>query len=90
MTWPLSINEEHGLKLTNQNLRIAADMPPAEEATKQDPDSTNEEAQAAETTQTGRTNIATSANSKDIGKRNAEKGSRKTNPAETPKDEHIG
>jgi len=64
-------------------------MPPAEEATNPDTDSTDEEAQAAETTQTG-TSIATSANCKGIGKRNAERESRRTNLAEMPKDEHTG
>jgi len=39
---------------------------------------------------TGTTSIAISANSKVTDRRNAERQSRKTNPATTPKDEHTG
>jgi hypothetical protein len=65
-------------------------MPLAEEAIKQDPDPINEEAHKAVTTQTEITSIAISANYKDIGKRNAEGESTKTNPAEMHKDEPTG
>ncbi len=57
-TWPLSTDEGPGLRWTNQALKaIVADMPPAEETIRPDPDWTNEEAQA-ETTPTGTTNSA--------------------------------
>jgi hypothetical protein len=86
MTWPLPIDEGPGPRRISQALKAtAADMPPAE-----DPDSTDEEAQAAETTQTGTTNFAISASCNGIGKRNARKESRRTNLAEKPKDEHTG
>jgi hypothetical protein len=90
MMWPLSIDEEHGLKQPSQAPRIAVDIHPAEEVTNLDLDSTNEEAQAAETKRARIANTATSANSRDIGRRNAKWGSRKTSPAEMPKDEHTG
>ncbi len=61
-------------------------MPLAEEAIKQDPDQINEEAHKAVTMQPRITSIATSANNKDTGKKNAEGESIKTNPAEMHKD----
>jgi hypothetical protein len=65
-------------------------MPLDEEAIKQDPDIINEEAHEAVTLRTGITSIATSANYKGIGKKNAEEESTKTNPAEMHKDEPTG
>jgi hypothetical protein len=73
MTWPLLIDEEPGLRQTNWAFKaIMEDMPPAEETTRPDPDSTNEGVQA-ETTPTGTTNSATFASCKGIGKRNVKK-----------------
>jgi hypothetical protein len=46
--------------------------------------------QAAETTQIKTTSSAISTNYKDIPKRTAERGLRKTNCAEMPKDKHTG
>jgi hypothetical protein len=65
MTWPPSIDEVHSLKQINQAPKMKVDMYLFEEATKQDPDSINEEARVeeAETKRTGTTNIATFANS---------------------------
>jgi hypothetical protein len=48
-TWPPSIDEKRGLKQIYQAHKIEANMHPAKEAIKQDPDSINEDAQAAET-----------------------------------------
>jgi hypothetical protein len=64
-------------------------LPPTEETTRLDPDSTDEEAQA-ETTPTGRTNSATFASYKGIGKKNAGNKSRKTSPAQIHRAERTG
>jgi hypothetical protein len=65
-------------------------MHPAEEVTKPDPDLTNKGAQAAGTMQSRITNIVTSADSKDTGRRNDRKESRRTSPAETPRAKPTG
>ncbi len=42
--WPLSTDEEQGLRQTNPATKVEADMPLVEEAIKQDLDPINEEA----------------------------------------------
>jgi hypothetical protein len=66
------------------------DIISAEEVTRPDPDPTNEEDPAAEATQIATDNTAIFASNKDTDWKNARKGSRRTNHAEMPKDEHIG
>ncbi len=72
-TWLLSINEGPNQKQISQALKATAGALQMEEIVKLDPDSTEEEAQAAETTQTRKTSSATFARYKDIAKRNAVK-----------------
>ncbi len=73
MTWPLSTDEGRSPKQTNPAINLKEDMLQDEEVTNQDPDSKEEEVQAAETTQTGMTNSATSAKFKGIGKKKCQK-----------------
>jgi hypothetical protein len=89
-TSPLSIGEEPGQKQTNRVVNHVEDTLLDEEVINLDPDQKEEETQVAETTPIDMANSATSARSKDTDKKNARKGSKKTNPAETPKDRPTG
>jgi hypothetical protein len=61
-----------------------------EEVTHQDLDQKEEEPRVAGTTRTGTANSATFTNFKGMDRKNAAKGSKKTNLAETPKDGPTG
>jgi hypothetical protein len=89
MTSRPSTDEGPGPKATNPADKTEEATTPDEEAIKLDQED-EEEIPAQEATATGTANIATSAKSRDIDKKNAESKSRRINPAETPKDDTIG
>jgi hypothetical protein len=90
-TWLLSTDEEPDPRRVRTISKHAEeDIIPAEEVTRPDLDQTNEENLVAEATQIGTASTATFANYKGTNRKNAEKGSRRTNPAGTLKDKHTG
>ncbi len=91
MTWPLPTDEEPDPRqVRTTSKRAVEDIILAEEVTKPDLDQTNEEDLAVEATPIRTANNATFASYKGTDRKNAEKGSRRTNPAEMLKDEHTG
>jgi hypothetical protein len=90
-TWLLSNDEEPDPKQVRTTFKRAKeDIIPAEEVTRPDPDLTNKEDRAAEATQIRTASTATFANYKGTDRKNAGKGSRRTNPAKMLKDKHTG
>jgi hypothetical protein len=82
MMWPPSTDEEPSQKQARPAPKTTVITKPIEEVNNHQ-DSTGKEAQIMETMLTGTTSNAIFANSRDIDRRNAEKGSRRINPAMT-------
>ncbi len=91
MTWPPSTDEEPGPRRVKTTSKLAEeDIPLAEEVTKLNLDPINKEDLAAGTTPIGTENTATFASYKGTNRKNAGRGSRRTNFAGMPRDKHTG